>query len=89
MEWRKQMILKSTKKRNKYKCPKCGDEYFSVTAHVAQLWKVDEDGTYMEAINACTDVLHRPDATDMWECLACNYEDVGTKFLVAQEGETA
>jgi ribosomal protein L37AE/L43A len=74
--------------QNKFKCPKCGGVIFSVTAHVAQLWMVDEDGSFMESIDNCTDVIHRPGNEDVWECLGCCYRDAGNAFLVKPPSKT-
>jgi len=70
------------RKTKKYKCPQCGGDIFSATAHVAQSWMIDEDGSFMELISDCTDVIHRPGLDDVWECLGCEYKDAGEKFLV-------
>ena len=48
-------------------CPKCGGKRFIVTAHVAENWLVDEEGTFLEATQRGVDVVHYPDDNDVWE----------------------
>lgn len=62
------------------KCPKCGNKTFIVGAHVVQLWKVDENGEYIQTVEECDCVAHHPDNEDMWQCAECGYEDSGDKF---------
>lgn len=44
---------------------------FTVTAHVAELWKVDQGGNFLESIH-CDDVIHQPDRQDLYVCHVCN-----------------
>jgi hypothetical protein len=37
---------------------------------VAELWKVDRNGNFLEAIR-CDDVVHEPDRQDVYNCAAC------------------
>lgn len=37
---------------HKYRCPVCGAKSFEVTAHVTQDWKIDCNGTFLEALNS-------------------------------------
>ena len=63
-----------------HRCPKCFDREFSVTAHVAQNWAVDEHGYYLEVIADATDTIHRPNDEDWWSCLNCGHEASGEIF---------
>lgn len=58
-------------------CPKCGGKRFIVTAHVAENWLVDEEGTFLEATQRGVDVVHYPDDNDVWECEKCGYISSG------------
>lgn len=59
----------------KITCPKNPKHRtFNVTAHVAQEWKVSDDGSFLKLINNCTDVVHRPDAADLYSCSVCGEE---------------
>ena len=59
----------------KITCPNNADhKRFSVTAHVAQLWEVDEDGDFTKELKACTDVDHQPDEHDCYVCQECGAE---------------
>ena len=49
---------------------------FSVTAHVTQLWEVDNDGDFVECVSDCVDVTHRPDKDDLWLCTICGAEAI-------------
>lgn len=62
------------------RCPQCGAESFYVSVHVVQDWKVDSHGTFLEAYNECSEVTHRPDNDDFWECTNCGYEAPGGEF---------
>jgi hypothetical protein len=46
---------------------------FIVSAHVVETWEVDEHGNFLKRID-CTDVTHRPDSNDIWECATCGAE---------------
>ena len=53
-------------------CPKsAAHKRFSVTAHVAQEWQVDGSGNFVRVIQDCTDVVHKPDSQDLFQCLTC------------------
>lgn len=67
------------------KCPKCGKSLFSVTAHVTQDWIVDGNGQFLNSVNNCVEVTHRPDDDDMWACASCGFEDAGSKFNEMKE----
>ena len=59
----------------KVTCPKSiKHTKFSVIAHVAQEWEVDENSNFMGLKNSCTDVLHSPDKDDHFICLTCGAE---------------
>jgi hypothetical protein len=56
-------------------CPKDPNhKEFSVTAHIAQEWKVDANGEFLEVTEDCTDVTHRPDILDYFTCFECGEE---------------
>jgi len=56
-------------------CPKdIKHTKFSVTAHVAQEWEVDEKAEFSKVITDCTDVTHKPDKDDHFICLTCGAE---------------
>jgi hypothetical protein len=53
------------------KCPNgCTDTKFITTAHVAQTWKVDADGNFLEEIST-DDTTHAPDPGNEWTCTKC------------------
>lgn len=59
-------------------CPRDSTHHeFSATAHVLEEWKVDEHGTFREVLSPSLEVSHRPQADDLFLCLAC-----GTTALV-------
>lgn len=64
------------------KCPACGSTRFSVTAHVAQEWEVDETGSFVKTITECSEVTHTPADDDVWTCLQCGYSASGHTFHV-------
>ena len=57
-------------------CPHCGGNEFITTAHVAQDWRVDECGNFIELIQDCTDVIVAPDPGNIWTCSRCGTEAV-------------
>jgi hypothetical protein len=62
-------------------CPKSvNHKRFSVVAHVAQEWIVDEHGTFIKSEDECTSVVHTPDKDDVWVCWEC-----GTAATVKEE----
>lgn len=61
-------------------CPHCGGREFLVTPHVTQDWLVDEDGEFLECLQECVEVTHKPDNDDIWACALCNYEAAGSQF---------
>ena len=64
------------------RCPECGGKRFVVTAHVTQDWVVDENEMYIQTIDDCVDIVHRPDNDDLWECFECGYSASGSEFEV-------
>lgn len=44
---------------------------FTVTAHVAEAWKVDRHGNFLESIR-CDEVVHEPDRQDLYACHICD-----------------
>lgn len=66
------------------KCPNCGSHRFVVTAHVTQSWEVDGNGMFINSIEDCIDVVHKPDDDDIWECYECGHEAAGSEFNVKE-----
>ena len=67
-----------------YRCPKCGGAKFSASAHVCQDWMLNEHGAFMETIDECSQVTHRPNDDDLWVCLDCGYDAAGGEFVKKQ-----
>ena len=67
------------------RCPRCGHTEFFATAHVAQGWRVDKNGDFIEESNSCMEVTHFPDDDDIWDCANCDYSDIGEHFNVEEE----
>lgn len=67
------------------KCPNCAGQRFVVIAHVTQSWEVDKNGMFVNCLEDCIDVIHRPDDDDIWECYDCGYEATGKEFNVKEE----
>ncbi len=44
---------------------------FIVTAHVAEVWLTDCEGSFLETFS-CEDVIHEPGLDDVWRCAICN-----------------
>ena len=80
LRFRSQEEIKMT--NYKYRCPVCGAKSFEVTAHVTQDWKIDCNGTFLEALNECVEVTHYPDEMDIWSCSNCDFSAEGKSFLV-------
>ena len=80
LRFRSQEEIKMTNR--KYRCPVCGAKSFEVTAHVTQDWKIDCNGTFLEALNECVEVTHYPDEMDIWSCSNCDFSAEGKSFLV-------
>lgn len=58
------------------RCPNNGGHTrFSTTAHIVQVWKVDEEGTYLDVLQDL-EVTHDVDLGNTWTCLACGAEAV-------------
>lgn len=65
--------------KSKHICPRCGGKEFFTTAHVAQEWKVDEEGNFLECTDGCIDVDADPDDDNIWICTKCGAEGVLSK----------
>jgi len=58
----------------KVKCKKDPThKFFSVSAHVVELWKVDENADFVEVITSL-DTTHRPGPEDSYTCEECDSE---------------
>ena len=56
----------------KIKCPaNPNHDEFVVSVRVAQDWKVDGNGNFLECINDCTDVYQYPNSNDYYTCSIC------------------
>lgn len=62
--------------KSKHICPKCGGKAFETPAHVVQMWKVDENGNFLDVVAGCTETTHEPDDDNIWVCCACGAEGV-------------
>lgn len=54
----------------KHYCPKCGNDTFFTVAHVAQTWKVDDEGNWLETVSTDETVAH-PHDDNIWTCTKC------------------
>ncbi len=45
---------------------------FMTTAHITEVWIVDERGEYIEALEGDKEVTHGPDPGNNWTCYECN-----------------
>ena len=68
---------------SKYKCPNCGSERFSASAHVVQDWEIDGDGKFVREIESCVEITHFPDKDDLWDCIKCGHSAAGEDFAKA------
>lgn len=50
--------------------------------YITQDWKIDCNGTFLEALNECVEVTHYPDEMDIWSCSNCDFSAEGKSFLV-------
>lgn len=66
------------------RCPKCGNETFIVTQHVAQSVIVDSNGNFIKEVSSCDEVTHNADDDDIWNCTKCGYSDAGSAFNVEE-----
>lgn len=58
------------------RCPKdLKHKEFLTTAHVAETWKVDERGNYLETIST-DETTHGPDPDNVWICGVCGADAV-------------
>lgn len=68
------------KRRNKNEqntyLPKLWGKEFITTAHVAQDWKVDENGNFIELVQDATDIIAEPNDDNIWTCVSCGSEAV-------------
>ena len=46
---------------------------FVTTAHEVHNWVVDEEGDFLEDLG-CIETAHKPDADNIWTCVACGVE---------------
>jgi len=62
-------------------CPNGCNTNFIVTAHVTQDWKVNSEGFFVESINDCVEVTHKPNEDDVWVCDTCGAEGKFTEVI--------
>ena len=56
-------------------CPKNPKhKRFITSAWVSQDWEVDAEGNYLYCVNECTEVVHRPEKSNIWTCATCGAE---------------
>lgn len=56
-------------------CPNnCPNATFETVAHVAQDWEVDAFGSFISAVNGCSEVVAEPDNGNIWTCRCCGVE---------------
>jgi len=61
------------------RCPKDPrHEYFEVTGHVSERWKMDRRGNFCEVLEG-GEIVHDPDPGDVWLCMKC-----GTRAIVTE-----
>lgn len=59
------------------KCPNNPNhKRFTTTAHVMQLWKVDEKGNFVDMVDESMEVSHEPDKDNIWTCCECGTEAI-------------
>jgi len=71
------------------KCPKCGSRAFIATAHVSQDWEIGTYGEFIGCTNECSEVVHCPDESDLFDCSKCGYSAAGAKFITTEQDDTA
>lgn len=69
------------------KCPNCGHDVFYTTAHVVELWKVDNNGNHLETIDCLETAYYPDDDDDVWWCEKCGYEASGYEFEAEDDDE--
>ena len=62
-------------------CPNHCEALLSTVAHVAQTWKVDPFGTFVEEVST-DETTHEPDNGNIWECTECGTEAEDRKSVV-------
>lgn len=59
------------------KCPNNPNhKRFETTAHVMQLWEVDEKGNFINVVDESMEVSHGPDKDNIWTCCECGAEAI-------------
>jgi hypothetical protein len=54
------------------RCPNNPEHHtFAVSAHVAETWKVDRRGNFLEVLEPAVTVVHNPDSGDNYTCCTC------------------
>ncbi len=61
--------------RSRHICPVCGRTEFLTVAHVAQTWRVNWDGEFIEEIST-DETTAPPDDGNIWTCAVCGAEAV-------------
>ena len=60
---------------------------FVTTATVQQLWIVDKHGEFIECLDDCIQVYHKPNPENIWECLECGHEAVDFSLKLIENKE--
>jgi len=55
--------------------PKC-HKTFTTSAVVCEEWLVDGEGNFIEVREKCTDIYHKPQSGNVWECDECGEEAI-------------
>lgn len=56
-------------------CPRDSNhKTFVTSAVVCEDWLVDGDGNFIEVRGQCTDIFHKPQPGNSWECDECGAE---------------
>ncbi|APF21662.1 hypothetical protein ONV75_18640 [Clostridium sp. LQ25] len=58
-------------------CPNnCAKNEFHTVAHISQYWKVDNHGEFIEVLDNCLEIIHKPNTSDIWICSQCGAEAI-------------
>jgi hypothetical protein len=67
-------------------CPKdSSHQFFYTTAVICQEWLVDDVGDFIEVAEECTEIFHRPQSGNVWECAVCGAEAEDVELKLVEE----